>query len=188
MHFDSIHRGKMKQILLAYDLSKETVTAIMILYKNTWWRDRLLQHCHWCLTRRYISTIFVYTLPWLRASDADRSNKRKWHNAKKKAKNRLYHAKTITDADYANDLALLANARAQAESLLHSLEQTARGTGLHMNANKTEYIYFKRERAISTLSDGPLKFVDKFTYLSSNISSTEIDINKRLSIYAAILV
>ena len=33
--FDSIHRGKMEQILLAYGLPKETVIAIMMLYKNT---------------------------------------------------------------------------------------------------------------------------------------------------------
>ena len=33
--FDSIHRGKMKQILLAYGLPKETVAAITILYRNT---------------------------------------------------------------------------------------------------------------------------------------------------------
>ena len=33
--FDSIHRGKMEQILLAYGLPKETFAAIMILYKNT---------------------------------------------------------------------------------------------------------------------------------------------------------
>ena len=33
--FDSIHRGKMKQILLAYGLLRETVTTIMTLYKNT---------------------------------------------------------------------------------------------------------------------------------------------------------
>ena len=32
--FDSIHRGKMEQILLAYSLPKETVAAIMMLYKN----------------------------------------------------------------------------------------------------------------------------------------------------------
>ena len=32
--FDSIHRGKMEQILLAYGLSKETFAAIIILYKN----------------------------------------------------------------------------------------------------------------------------------------------------------
>ena len=33
--FDSIHRGKMEQILLVYALPKETVAAIMMLYKNT---------------------------------------------------------------------------------------------------------------------------------------------------------
>ena len=33
--FDSICRGKMEQILLAYGLPKETIAAIMILYKNT---------------------------------------------------------------------------------------------------------------------------------------------------------
>ena len=33
--FDSIHRGKMEQILLAYGLPKETVAAIMILCRNT---------------------------------------------------------------------------------------------------------------------------------------------------------
>ena len=33
--FDSIHRGKMEQIPLAYSLPKETVAAITILYRNT---------------------------------------------------------------------------------------------------------------------------------------------------------
>ena len=33
--FDSIHRGKMEQTLLAYGLPKETVAAITILYRNT---------------------------------------------------------------------------------------------------------------------------------------------------------
>ena len=33
--FDSIHRGKMEQILLAYSLPKETVAAITILYRKT---------------------------------------------------------------------------------------------------------------------------------------------------------
>ena len=33
--FDSIHRGKMEQILPAYGLPKETVATITILYRNT---------------------------------------------------------------------------------------------------------------------------------------------------------
>ena len=33
--FDSMGRGNMEQILLTYGLPKETVTVIMMLYKNT---------------------------------------------------------------------------------------------------------------------------------------------------------
>ena len=95
----------------------------------------------------------------------------------KKARFRQYPAETITDVDYADDLALLANASAQAKSLLHSLEQAARGIDLHVNANKTKYVCFKWEGAISTLSSEYLKLVDNFTYLSSSVSSTERDIN-----------
>ena len=50
-----------------------------------------------------------------------------------KARDRRYPAQTITDADYADDIALLASTTAQAESLLHSLENTADGIDLHVN-------------------------------------------------------
>ena len=36
--FDSIHRGKMEQILLAYGIPKETVAAITILYRKPKWK------------------------------------------------------------------------------------------------------------------------------------------------------
>ena len=39
-----------------------------------------------------------------------------------KERSRRYPAKTITDADYADDIALLVNTPAQAETLLHGLE------------------------------------------------------------------
>ena len=60
-----------------------------------------------------------------------------------------YPAKTITDADYANDITLLANALAQAENLLHSLERAAAGISLHVNSHKMEYIYALIKLAIS---------------------------------------
>ena len=59
-----------------------------------------------------------------------------------KEKSRRYPAKTITDADFADDKALQANAPAQAEILLHSLERAAAGIGLYVNADKTEYMCF----------------------------------------------
>ena len=94
---------------------------------------------------------------------------------------RKYPAKTITNADYANDIALLANAPAQAETLLHSLERAAAGIGLQVNAHKTEYMSFNRTGDISTVNSSPLKLVDKFTYLGSSVPSTETDINTWLA-------
>ena len=40
----------------------------------------------------------------------------------KKARSSLYHAETIMDANYADDLMLLANMPAQPKPLLHSQE------------------------------------------------------------------
>ena len=65
-----------------------------------------------------------------------------------KERSRRYHAQTITDADYADDLALLANTPTQAESLLHSLERAAARIGLHVNADKTEYMCFNQRGGI----------------------------------------
>ena len=85
------------------------------------------------------------------------------------------------DADYADDIALLANTPAQAETLLHSLEWANAGIGHHVNAHKTEYMCFNQRGDISTLNGSSLKLVDKFTYQRSSFSSTEIDINTRLA-------
>ena len=60
-----------------------------------------------------------------------------------------------------------------------TLVQTARVIGFQVNANKTKYMCFKREGTIPTLNAGLLKLIDKFTYLSSGISSTKSDINMR---------
>ena len=81
-------------------------------------------------------------------------------------------AKTITDADYAEDIAILANTPNQAETLLHSLERAAAGIGLHVNTHKTEYMCYNQIGDISILDRTPLKQVDKFTYLGSSVSST----------------
>ena len=95
-------------------------------------------------------------------------------------KSRWYPVETITDEDDADNLVLLANIPAQDESQHYDQEQSAWGIGLHFNANKKEYLCFKREGAIFTLSRRPLKLVDKLTYLGSNISPTVNDVNMRL--------
>ena len=98
-----------------------------------------------------------------------------------KKRRRRYPAKTITNADYADDIAILANAPAQAKTLLHNQEQADAGIGLHVNTHKTEYMCCNQTGYIFTLNGSSLKLVDKFTYLGSSVSLTETDIDMRLS-------
>ena len=98
-----------------------------------------------------------------------------------KLKNRRSSARTITDAEYSDDIALLTNILALAESLLHSLERTAGDISIHINADKIEYMYFNQGGDLFTLNGGSLKLVNKFTYLGSSIPSTENGINTRLA-------
>ena len=90
-------------------------------------------------------------------------------------RSRRYSAQTITDAIYADDIALLANVPT------HSLEQAVASIGLHVNAHKTEYMCSYQRGDISTLNGNSLKLVDKFTYLGNSVSATETDINTRLA-------
>ena len=91
-----------------------------------------------------------------------------------------YPGETITDADYANDLALLVKTTAQAESQLHCLKQEVRGIGFDLNSVKTAFMCVKEDGAISTLNVQLLKLVDIFMYLVINISSTLSDANMHI--------
>ena len=98
-----------------------------------------------------------------------------------KKRSRRYPAKTIIDADYADDIAILPNTTNQAKKLLHSLEQAAAGIGLYVNAHKTKYMCFIQTGNISTQDGSSMKLEDKFTYLGSSVSPTEKDIDTRLT-------
>ena len=103
-----------------------------------------------------------------------------------KKRSRRYLAKTITDADYADDIAIQANTPNQAETQPHSLERAAAGIGLHVNAHKTQYMCYNHTGDISTLDGTSLKLVDKFTYQGSSVSSTEKDIDRLTKTWTAI--
>ena len=81
-------------------------------------------------------------------------------------------AETMNDPYYTDDQELLANTPAQAESSLHSLEQTAGDIGSVVTSNKIEYMCFKQGDEF-TLSYKLPKLTDPFTYLGSNILSSE---------------
>ena len=180
--FDSIHRGKMEQILLAYGQPKETVAAIPILYRNTKVKVRSPDgdtEYYYVVAGVLAPYLFIICLDYILRTLIDKIRENSFELTKKRS--RRYPAKTITDANYADDIAILANTRNQAKTLLHSLEWAAAGIGLYVNAHKMEYMCNNQTGDISTLYGTPLKLVDKFIYLGSSVSSTEKDINTRLT-------
>ena len=98
-------------------------------------------------------------------------------NSFKRAKKRWYSAKTITDADYADDKALLEVTSAQAKTQLYSQERAA--VDLHINADNTAYMCFNLRGDISTLGGGETNW--RVHPLESCVSSKEKDINTRLA-------
>ena len=123
--------------------------------------------------------LFIISLDYVLRTSIDKIRENGFELTKKRS--RRYPTKTITDADYADDIALLANTPNQAETLLHSLERAATGISLHVNAHKTEYMCYNQTGDITILDGASLKLVDRFTYLGSSVSSTEKDIDTRLT-------
>ena len=97
--------------------------------------------------------LFIICLDYVLRTSIDKIRENGFELTKKRS--RWYPEKTIADADYADDIAILANTPNQAETLLHSLEWAAAGIGLHVNAHKKEYMYFNQTGDISTL-DGQI--------------------------------
>ena len=173
----------MEQILLAYGLPKETVAAIMMLHKNTKVRvhspdgDTDYFDIVGGVLRRDTTApyLLIICLDYVFRMSIDLMKENGFKLAKERS--RWQPTQTITDTDCANDIALLANSPTQAENLLYSQKWAAGGIGLHVYADKIEFICFNQRGDISTLNGGPLKLVDKF----SSISSIEKDINMRLA-------
>ena len=166
--FDSIHRGKMEQILLAYSLPKETVSAITILYRNAKVKVRSpdgdTEYFDIVATVLQGDTLapylFIICLDYMLRTSIDKISENGFELTKQKVPRKNNY--------YADDIAILPNTPNQAETLLHSLERAAAGIGLHVNAHKTEYMCYNQTGDISTLEGTSLKLVDKFTYLGSS--------------------
>ena len=128
----------MEQILLTNGIPKEIVGAILMLYKNTKVKvcssegdtdffDVVAGVLPW---DRLGSYLFIISLDYVLRMSIDLM----------KENCRRYSAQTITVADFADDIVLLANTPAQAEFRLHIVERAAGGIGLHVNADKTVHV------------------------------------------------
>ena len=142
--FDSIHRGKMEQILLANSLPKVTVAGIVMLYKNkkvkvcspdgdTDFFDIVAGVQQGDTSGPYL---FIICLDSGFRTSVDKMKDNSFKLTKERS--RRYSAHTITDTDYADDIALLANTPTQVETLLHSPQRATAVMGFHVNVDKTE--------------------------------------------------
>ena len=99
----------MEQILLAEGLSKETVTAIIILHENTkvkvYSPDGDANFFN--IVTGVLQYLFLISLNYTLWTSIDLMKENGYRL--KKARCRQYLAKTIMDADYVDDIVLLAN-------------------------------------------------------------------------------
>ena len=121
----------MEQIPLAYGLPKETGAVIAILHRKT-----KVKVCSPNGDTEYFDIVagvlqgdtltpylFIICLDNGLRTSIDKIRENGFELTMKRT--RRYPAKTITDADYADDKVLLANTSNQAGTLLHSLERAA---------------------------------------------------------------
>ena len=132
----------MKEILLAYGIPNETISAIMMLYENTKSMVRspdgdteFFDIISGVLQGDTLAPyLFVICLDYGLRKAVD-SNKELGFTLQK-SKSRRHPVEKITDADYADDLAIISDDLTDATILLHQIEQAASEIGLYVNARK----------------------------------------------------
>ena len=138
------------EILLAYGVPKKIVDAISIFYKDTVAQviTQDGETAFFEITTGVLQGdtlapyLFIVALDYaLQEATKDTSTSfmlEKRHSSRKPAE-------YITDADFADDFALISNCMEQAQLLLSRLEMAAETIGLHANSKKTEYMLFNQD-------------------------------------------
>ena len=185
---DSIHKGKMEQILLTYSLLKVTVDAIMMLYKNRKAKVRspdgdtdYFDIVAGVLQRDTLASyLLIICLDYVLRTSINKMKDKRFQ-ADKGKKQRIPRTNNYRRGLRRWHSACGKYNPPKPKPCLHSLERTTAGIGLHVNADKTEYTCFNQRGDISKLNGSSLKLVGKFTYLGSSVSSTKTDINTWLA-------
>ena len=185
--FDSIHRGKLMEILRAYGIPLETANAISLLFKNTTAKvispdgDTSFFPIHAGVLQgdTLASYLFIIALDY--AMRTAISNPDDCGFTLEKAKSRRHPALCVTDIDYADDNALLSDSVDKAEKLLHTVEMAAKLIGLYINEKKTQYMTLNQNPSkLTTINKKCIKPTNDFLYLGSWIYSNEKDVNVRI--------
>ena len=187
--FDSVHRGMMLKILKAYGIPHELVQAIAKLYEGT--RARVVSPDGETDYFNVLAGVLQgdTLAPYLFAIVVDYLMRKAINGMEEELGFTLRHRRsrrtapvTVTDLDFADDIALLCNEIHQAQELLRRVETEAAKVGLHVNAKKTEHMAFNQDQpqnALYALNEALIKLVDNFKYLGGHTKDSECDIKIR---------
>ena len=185
--FDTIHRGKLMEILRAYGVPEKLVTAIAATYAQTWAKIRTpdgdtesFQILGGVLQGDTLAPfLFIVALDYaLRCAIQGREEELGFTLVKRAS--RRVPAKTMTDLDFADDISLASNTVEQACKLLAEVERHCKRIGLGLNAKKTKVMAENVDQPVVTTLDGTqLEVVKDFQYLGAWIASTKHDIEIR---------
>ena len=186
--FDSVHRGKLFKILAAYGVPQKIVELIKLMYKDTKARvvtpdgesdlfDILAGVLQGDTLAPFLFIIVVdYCMRVALGEDGHTLG-----FTLKTRQSRRHPAETVTDADFADDIALLSNMIIQAQELLSRLEDSAESVGLYMNSKKTKAIVYNQDTSTPLISKAgdAIEIVPDFVYLGAWVDSSERDIKIR---------
>ena len=182
--FDSVDRDKMFEILKLYGIPEKIIAAIKVLYTNT--SSTILStdgetpafsiHAGILQGDTLAPFLFIIVVDYVLRMSVDTISS-KGFEIKARQSSR-YPAEYLTDTDFADDIALISGSLANAQALLHSLEQASNCVGLYLNESKTEYVnkcMSDSDFLIHTLNKTLLNMVSDYVYLGSYISTSEKD-------------
>ena len=187
--FDSIHRGKLMDILRAYGVPEKVVSAIAATYSETWAKVRTpdgdtepFQILAGVLQGDTLAPfLFIIALDYALRCAINGREEELGFTLSKRASRRV-PAKMLTDLDFADDISLLSDTVEKACRLLSEVERQCSRIGLGINAKKTKVMPINADEPVvrvTTLDGTPLEIVDDFNYLGAWIASTQQDIKVR---------
>ena len=185
--FDTIHRGKLMEILRAYGVPGKIVSAIAATYSETWAKVRTpdgdtepFQILAGVLQGDTLAPfLFIVALDYALRCAINGREEELGFTLTKRASRRV-PAKTLTDLDFADDISLISGSVQKACELLVEVERQCLKIGLGMNTRKTKVMAENVENPeIRTLDGTVLEVVKDFNYLGAWIASTQNDIRIR---------
>ena len=179
--FDSIHRGLLMKILLAYGIPQELVDLIRRMYDGT--LARVLTEDG--LTEAFLILagvmqgdtlapyLFIIVIDYVMRVCLEGKD---FGLTLQQRRSSRHPAVKLTDADFADDLALLTDTTAEAQEFLLCLEEAAHSVGLHLNESKTKYISVNcPDTVIRAASGKEIDKVEDFVYLGSWVNDSVHD-------------